>query len=193
MTTHKLLPNKPTNEALLTLKLSILHLYSEMNKVQLLEIDHAIEQIYADLYQAISEIGQEPIGEACDRKGYAYLWEDLPVGTKLYTNQQPIRNLALIWAQGYRAGISDERESEANIGIAGGDYKVEPNRKNPYENIYPQPKQSEQVELKRDPLSEDKIREICSKVSKESGFDLSTATFVLAFRAAEKEYGIGVE
>jgi hypothetical protein len=56
---------------------------------------------------------------------------------------------------------------------------------------HPQQKQSEQVGLKREPLSEDKIREICSKVSKESGFDLSPATFVLAFRAAEKEYGIG--
>jgi len=39
---------------------------------------------------------------------------------------------AAIWAEGYRIGIADERTSEANIGIAGFDAKVEPARQNPY-------------------------------------------------------------
>ena len=36
------------------------------------------------------------------------------------------------WAEGYKQGIDDERTSEANIGIAGGDFKVNPARENPY-------------------------------------------------------------
>lgn len=39
---------------------------------------------------------------------------------------------AFAWHQGYRAGINDERTSEANIGIAGFGAKVEPARQNPY-------------------------------------------------------------
>jgi hypothetical protein len=39
---------------------------------------------------------------------------------------------AAAWAAGYRAGIEDERTSEANLGIAGFGMKVEPNRQNPY-------------------------------------------------------------
>jgi ParB/RepB/Spo0J family partition protein len=44
---------------------------------------------------------------------------------------------AAIWAEGYRIGIVDERISEANIGIAGFDAKVDPARQNPY-GIEPQ-------------------------------------------------------
>jgi hypothetical protein len=40
--------------------------------------------------------------------------------------------VALAWAEGYKAGIEDERSSEANIGIAGFGAKVEPARQNPY-------------------------------------------------------------
>jgi hypothetical protein len=43
--------------------------------------------------------------------------------------QEPV---AQAWSEGYRAGIYDERTSEANIGIAGMNMKVEPARKNPY-------------------------------------------------------------
>jgi len=39
---------------------------------------------------------------------------------------------AQAWDEGYRAGIDDERTSEANIGIAGMGMKVEPARNNPY-------------------------------------------------------------
>jgi hypothetical protein len=46
--------------------------------------------------------------------------------------------VALAWAEGYRMGISDERTSEANIGIAGFNAKVEPARKNPYATTPPQ-------------------------------------------------------
>ncbi len=40
--------------------------------------------------------------------------------------------LARAWAEGYQAGINDERASEANIGIAGFGAKVQPARNNPY-------------------------------------------------------------
>jgi len=42
--------------------------------------------------------------------------------------------VALAWAEGYRMGVTDERTSEANIGIAGFNAKVEPARENPYIN-----------------------------------------------------------
>ena len=46
--------------------------------------------------------------------------------------------VALAWAEGYRMGIADERTSEANIGIAGFNAKVEPARENPYVTTLPQ-------------------------------------------------------
>jgi hypothetical protein len=45
--------------------------------------------------------------------------------------------VALAWAEGYRMGIADERTSEANIGIAGFNAKVEPARENPYVTTKP--------------------------------------------------------
>ena len=39
---------------------------------------------------------------------------------------------AQAWAEGYRSGVDDERTSEANVGIAGFDMKVQPARANPY-------------------------------------------------------------
>lgn len=53
----------------------------------------------------------------------------------LYTSPQPTQQFgeaAKAWAEGYRAGVSDERTSEANIGIAGFGMRVEPARENPY-------------------------------------------------------------
>jgi len=50
------------------------------------------------------------------------------------TVQGPV---AQAWAEGYRAGIDDERTSEANIGIAGMGMKVEPARNNPYHTTPP--------------------------------------------------------
>ena len=43
--------------------------------------------------------------------------------------QEPV---AAAWQQGYDQGVADERTSEANIGIAGFDAKVNPARANPY-------------------------------------------------------------
>ncbi len=48
--------------------------------------------------------------------------------------QEPV---AQAWDEGYCAGIDDERTSEANIGIAGFDAKVEPARNNPYRTTPP--------------------------------------------------------
>lgn len=41
-------------------------------------------------------------------------------------------DLATAWAEGYRSGVTDERISESNIGIAGFGAKIEPARANPY-------------------------------------------------------------
>lgn len=46
--------------------------------------------------------------------------------------------VAAAWDEGYRQGIQDERTSEANIGIAGFNAKVEPARQNPYGSCPPQ-------------------------------------------------------
>lgn len=50
------------------------------------------------------------------------------------TVQEPV---AQAWDEGYRAGVNDERMSEANIGIAGFDAKVEPARNNQYRTTLP--------------------------------------------------------
>ena len=52
---------------------------------------------------------------------------------------------ALVWEEGYRQGIEDERTSEANIGICGFNAKIEPNRQNPYKTA-PQPISQEQTQ-----------------------------------------------
>jgi hypothetical protein len=49
----------------------------------------------------------------------------------------PVQPVAQAWDEGYRAGIDDERTSEANIGIAGMGMKVEPARNNPYHTTPP--------------------------------------------------------
>ena len=72
--------------------------------------------------------------------------------------QEPV---AQAWDEGYRAGINDDRMSEANIGIAGFNAKVDPARNNPY-RITPQP-QREWVGL----TDEDAVlaeREACARV-----------------------------
>jgi len=48
-----------------------------------------------------------------------------------------VQPVAQAWDEGYRAGIDDERTSEASIGIAGFDAKVEPARNNPYRTTPP--------------------------------------------------------
>jgi flagellar biosynthesis/type III secretory pathway protein FliH len=63
--------------------------------------------------------------------------------------QEPV---AKAWDEGYRAGVNDERMSEANIGIAGFNAKVEPARNNPYLTT-PQP-QREWVGMIHDEVPE---------------------------------------
>jgi hypothetical protein len=79
-----------------------------------------------------------------------YCEGEIPAGyVPLFTAPQPQPQpkpkqeaLAKAWDEGYRAGINDERMSEANIGIAGFDAKVEPARNNPYSTApQPHPKQ----------------------------------------------------
>jgi hypothetical protein len=97
-------------------------------------------------------IAGEPVAWIEHHKGGDNLEWDNPGGkcTPLYTTppnvatplaaqpaptvQEPV---AQAWDEGYRAGIDDERTSEANIGIAGFDAKVEPARNNPYRTTPP--------------------------------------------------------
>lgn len=51
---------------------------------------------------------------------------------------EPSEPVARAWAEGYKSGVEDERTSEANIGIAGFDMKVNPARNNPYGRPAPQ-------------------------------------------------------
>jgi hypothetical protein len=62
------------------------------------------------------------------------LYTTPPAAQPAPTVQEPV---AQAWAEGYRAGIDDERTSEANIGIAGMGMKVEPARNNPYHTTPP--------------------------------------------------------
>ena len=56
---------------------------------------------------------------------------DFSVRPLVYGDATPAEP-AQAWAEGYRAGVADERTSEANICIAGFGMKVEPARENPY-------------------------------------------------------------
>ena len=64
-----------------------------------------------------------------------YWMEFLSTPPQQEAKDEPV---ALAWAEGYRMGIADERTSEANIGIAGFNVKVEPARENPYVTTPPQ-------------------------------------------------------
>jgi len=59
----------------------------------------------------------------------------IAIKAALEAKDEPV---ALAWTKGYQMGISDERTSEANIGIAGFNAKVEPARENPYITAPPQ-------------------------------------------------------
>ena len=92
------------------------------------DADHTEQHAaYYAIKQALAAPVQEPV---------ATLFGSLPVydTTPPAAQQEPI---AQAWAEGYRAGIDDERTSEANIGIAGMDMKVEPARNNPYHTTPP--------------------------------------------------------
>jgi len=64
----------------------------------------------------------------------AYHWDGVNPPVPIAPQPQA----AIAWQEGYRAGVNDERISDANIGIAGFDAKVEPNRSNPYADPQPQ-------------------------------------------------------
>ncbi|NCX55905.1 MAG: hypothetical protein EBW87_01710 [Burkholderiaceae bacterium] len=73
----------------------------------------------------IGERGMEAY-EAAKERGWVGLSDERLMEMP---KQEPV---AKAWDEGYRAGINDERMSEANIGIAGFNAKVEPARNNPY-------------------------------------------------------------
>lgn len=71
--------------------------------------------------------------------------------------EQPAPVAATAWQQGYNQGVADERTSEANIGIAGFDAKVNPARNNPYTTPQAQPA--------REPLTNDQIDKAAMKLA----------------------------
>jgi hypothetical protein len=91
----------------------------------------------------IGERGMEAY-EAAKERGWVGLSDERLMEMP---KQEPV---AKAWDEGYRAGINDERMSEANIGIAGFNAKVEPARNNPYLTT-PQP-QREWVGLTDDEI-----------------------------------------
>ena len=81
-----------------------------------------------------SKIGLE---KPDNRKAFYAGWD---AAIKQAEKQEPV---AQAWDEGYQAGVNDERMSEANIGIAGFDAKVEPARNNPYRITQPAPPKRE--------------------------------------------------
>lgn len=64
------------------------------------------------------------------------------------------------WAEGYRAGVDDERMSEANVGVAGFGAKVHPARENPYAAAQP----SKPIDWERIARVQDcKLRAMCDE------------------------------
>ena len=58
-------------------------------------------------------------------------WKHL-IGLLRARELQQAQTVGEAWQKGYRAGVDDERTSEANIGIAGYGAKIEPARANPH-------------------------------------------------------------
>ena len=111
-----------TKDEALRLALEALEAHADIG----IKSDKAITAIKAAL-----EAKDEPWEKFCDSN---CVWTDHHPDCKL-AKDEPV---ALAWAEGYRMGISDERTSEANIGIAGFNAKVEPVRENPYVTTPPQ-------------------------------------------------------
>jgi hypothetical protein len=107
-----------------------------------------------------------------EEQGYYQLNEKaiIAVEAALEVKNEPV---ALAWAEGYQMGIADERTSEANIGIAGFNAKVEPARENPYVTTPPQ----------RKPLTDDQIYEMYNEPR-------SDAEMLEFARAIEAAHGI---
>lgn len=116
--------------------------------------------------------------------------------------------VAKAWAEGYRMGIADERTSEANIGIAGFNAKVEPDRQNPYKTPQPQQEQGESVKVwqeiecpncgdmarmhtpqQRKPLTDKQIDAIRNQCPPSAGIDFDVRCKDFA-RAIEAAHGI---
>ena len=95
------------------------------------------------LQEALAQPQQEPSGWQkieCPICGDMAIATDIPAAQP---QQEPVA--AVAWQQGYDQGVADERISEANIGIAGFNAKVNPARNNPYTSPQPAPVQQEPV------------------------------------------------
>ena len=76
----------------------------------------------------------KPTYYVCHPGGNYSIADPQPVAIEQAEKQEPV---AKAWAEGYRAGIDDERTSQDNIGIAGLGMKVAPARENPYQSHPP--------------------------------------------------------
>lgn len=80
------------------------------------------------------------VKDSYGKQGVDYMLRHMNAAPVQPVEQEPV---AIAWQQGYDQGVSDERTSEASIGIAGFNAKVNPARENPYKK---QPVKQEPVE-----------------------------------------------
>ena len=133
--------------------------WQEVDEVTTKKIDPAITAIKATLEAKDEPVVLKPCAyeskekKMCRKCGQVHaeaIWDATPPQQE--AKDEPV---ALAWAEGYRMGIADERTSEANIGIAGFNAKVEPARENPYVTTPPQ----------RKPLTDEEIQDIVNDAS----------------------------
>lgn len=94
-TQYKWLPSEPTDEMITSgMTIDSVHFNIDIDRAMLIKV-------YKVMWQAASEIEQEPIGEIeydYTNRGYvsyANLWDDLPVKTLLYTHPQADQTLLI--------------------------------------------------------------------------------------------------
>jgi hypothetical protein len=197
--------------------LEALEAYQYNGSVQL--FDEAVTSLRQAIEQAkkqdVPEVGfgnMEPVAWMYDRAEYRendlrgrrwafnvfsqtkpYMDEMVRNVTPLYTTppaalvQEPV---AQAWAEGYRAGIADERTSEANIGIAGMGMKVEPARNNPYRTTTPRP-QPAPVQEPVAKIVRNTAGQISIQTPEGNSFDMSKhigAVFYTTPPAAQREF-----
>jgi hypothetical protein len=78
------------------------------------------------------KLALEALEEYADQEGKTRAADEAITAIKKALAQPAQELVAKAWNDGYKAGVADERTSEANIGIAGFGAKIKPARQNPY-------------------------------------------------------------
>ena len=105
---------------------------------RLLEATSALNRAILEAEKPNEEIGKVYVKHAIKSVSPGWMCgfhstQDIPEGTAVYLQPKYTpAELAEAWEKGYAAGVSDERTSDANIGVCGFGAKIEPARENPY-------------------------------------------------------------